>query len=435
MKTVHECCRIRFARPEDIPGIIDLMRPYNMHHIPSPEMGPLDDKCFIVAEQDGLLLGTAGYTFLSPETGKTTLLAVRPDCTRTGLGRQLQARRMQILRSLGCTTLITNADRPESIHWYKRHFGYREIGKLPKISPFGREDIREWTTLEADLTGIEVPCPMQDKLLINAALTGMVPRKKDNSHLPATPAEIAAAAIEAGRLGAAIIHLHARDLDEKPTPDPSVYADIIHRIRNEDSELILCVTTSGRDWQDLEQRAAVLDLPDELKPDMASLTLGSMNFHTQAGINPPRIIRELAARMMDRGIKPELEVFEAGMVDYAKYLITKGYLRQPCYFNLILGSLGTLNALPSHLNYLVSQLPPFSTWAASGIGSFHARIQLLAAQMGGGIRTGLEDSLYFDPGKQVQASNADWIRMAAKHAASCGRELATPAEVRQWLEL
>lgn len=435
MTTDEQNYRIRFANPADIPGIIDLMQPYNMHHIPSPEMGPLDDKCFIVAEQNGRLLGTAGYTFLSAEVGKTTLLAVRPDCTRTGLGLQLQARRMQIVRSLGCKTLITNADRPESIAWYKSHFGYREIGKLPKIHSFGRDDIREWTTLEADLTGIDVPPPVRDKLLVNAALTGMVPQKKDNTHLPVTPAEIAAAAIEAGRLGAAIIHIHARGADEKPTPDPSVYAEIISRIRGENSELILCVTTSGRDWQELEKRAAVLNLPDGLKPDMASLTLGSMNFPSQTSINPPQVIRELALRMLDRGIKPEMEVFEVGMIDYAKYLIRKGFLRQPCYFNLFLGSLGTLNASSNHLRYLVSQLPPFSTWAASGIGSFHARIQLLAAQMGGGIRTGLEDSLYLDPGKQVQASNADWIRMAAKHAASCGRELATPAEVRQWLEL
>jgi len=110
---------IRFARAEEIPDIIELMRHYNMHHIPSPEMSALDCKCFSVAEQNGQLLGAAGYTFLPDDVGKTTIMAVRPDCTRLGLGRKLQTRRMQILRGLGCVKIITNADRPETIAWYK----------------------------------------------------------------------------------------------------------------------------------------------------------------------------------------------------------------------------------------------------------------------------------------------------------------------------
>jgi uncharacterized protein (DUF849 family)/N-acetylglutamate synthase-like GNAT family acetyltransferase len=426
---------IRFARPEDLSGIIDLMKPYNMHHIPSPEMGPLDDKCFIVAEQNGNLLGAAGYTFLSADVGKTTLMAVRPDCTRMGLGLKLQTRRMQILRSLGCASLITNADRPETIAWYKHHFGYREVAKLPKIHSFGHDDIHEWTTLEADLTGVEVPTPSRNKLLINAALTGMKPRKSDNAHLPVTPVEIARAAVEAGELGAAIIHLHARGANEEPTPDPSVYAEIISRIRDKNPELILCVTTSGRNWHELEKRAAVLNLQGDLKPDMASLALGSLNFPTQASINPPQVIQDLALRMLERGIKPELEAFEVGMVDYAKYLIRKGFLRQPTYFNLILGSLGAMNASPNHLRYLVSQLPAVTTWAASGIGNSHGKMQGLASEMGGGLRTGLEDSLYMDLNDQTLASNSDWIRRAVDVAARNGRELATPADVRQWLEM
>ena len=149
--------RLRFAHPQDIPRIIELMRHHNMHHIPSPEMGPLNYRYFIVAELRGTLLGAAGYTFLPDQTGKTTLMAVHPACTQTGLGRTLQFQRMQILRSLGCKKVITNADRPETIAWYKRHFGYREIGKLAKLHAFGREDIHEWTTLQADLTDIAVP--------------------------------------------------------------------------------------------------------------------------------------------------------------------------------------------------------------------------------------------------------------------------------------
>lgn len=427
--------QIRFAHPGEIPGIIELMRPYNMHHIPSPEMGALDYKCFIVAEQKGELIGAAGYTFLADNVGKTTLMAVRPDCARFGLGKELQTRRMQILRGLGCEKIITNADRPDTIAWYKRNFGYREIGKLPKIHSFGLDDVGEWTTLEADLTAVKIPFPSQDKLIINAALTGMKPRKADNANLPVTPAEIARDALEAGKLGAAIVHIHAREANEDPTPDASIYAEIIGRIREKNPGLIICVTTSGRNWHELEKRGAVLDLPDDVKPDMASLTMGSMNFPSQASVNPPQVIQSLAARMLERNIKPELEIFEVGMIDYTGYLIRKGFIKQPAYFNLILGSLGTMNATEDNLRYLVSRLPAFSLWAASGIGKFHAPMQELAAAKGGGIRTGLEDSLYLDVNKQKPAANSDWIRKALDTAKISGREIATPSEVRQWLEL
>lgn len=435
MSTSEFGYKIRFARPREIPDIIELMRPYNMHHIPSPEMGPLDYKCFIVAEQDGHLIGTAGYAFLSDDVGKTTLMAVRPDCTKMGLGKILQTKRMQILRSLGCTKIITNTDRPETIAWYKQHFGYREIGKLLKIHSFSLEDVPEWTTLEADLTNVDVPAPLHDKLLINAALTGMKNEKSDNPYLPVTPAEIAKAALEAGELGAAIVHLHARDVNEKPTPDSSVYAEIISRIREKNSDLIICTTTSGRNWHELEKRAAALELSNDVKPDMASLSLGSMNFPSQTSINSPQVIQSLALRMMEQNIKPELEVFEVGMVEYAKYLVRKGLLRQPAYFNLILGSLGTMGASQDNLRYLVSQLPAFSIWAASGIGKFHSKVQDLAAAMDGGIRTGLEDSLYLDINKHAFASNRDWIKKALDAVTRNGRKIATPREVRQWLDL
>lgn len=427
--------RIRFARPNDIPCIIELMRPYNMHHIPSPEMGPLDDKFFIVAEQNREIIGAAGYTFLSADTGKTTLMAVHPNCKRLGLGMKLQTRRMQILRSLGCSRIITNADRPETIAWYKRHFGYREIGKLPKLHSFGLVDVPEWTTLEADLTNMELPRLSRNKLLINAALTGMKHRKNDNPNLPVTPAEIADAALEAAELGAAIVHLHAREANEDPTPDASVYAEIISRIREKNSDLIICVTTSGRNWQELEKRSAVLDLSGHVKPDMASLTMGSMNFPVQASINTPQAIQFLARQMFDRKIKPELEIFDLGMLDYTKYLIRKGFLRQPVYCNVMLGSLGTMNASESHLQYLVMQLPVFSTWSAAGLGKSHSAVQEMAAVMGGGIRTGLEDCLYLDINKKVRAKNSDWIRKAIDQAIRNNRELATPDDVRSWLEL
>lgn len=427
--------RIRFARYYEIPAIIELMKPYNMHHIPSPEMGPLDYKCFIVAEQNGQLMGAAGYTFLSDDIGKTTLMAVRPDCTGIGLGKKLQTRRMQILRGLGCVKIITNADRPETIAWYKQHFGYREIGRLPKIHSFGLNDIPEWTTLEADLTTIELPSPSKKKLLINAVLTGMIPRKSDNTLLPFSPTEMGTAALEAGELGAAIVHLHTRASNEELTPDAAVYAEIIGRIREKNPDLIICITTSGFNCDEKDRISAILEMPDDIKPDMASLKISSVKFPAETSINAAQEIQSLLIRMSERNIKPELEIFEAGMLDYTKHLIRKGFLQQPTYFNFILGSPGTIKASSDNLRYLVSQLPAFSIWTASGIGKFHDKVQNMAAAMGGGIKTGLEDSFCLNINKQIWATDSDWIRRAVDIATRNGLEIATTHDVRQWLEL
>jgi ribosomal-protein-alanine N-acetyltransferase len=188
---------IRFARPEDVPNIIDLMRPYNMHHIPSPEMNTLDYKCFVVAEQKEKLIGAAGYTFLSYDVGKTTLLAVHPDFRNNGLGTVLQIKRMQILRDFGCVKVITNADRPETIAWYKKYFGYREIGKLPKMHSFGLVDVSEWTTLEADLTTADVSHPAQHKCLISTESI-VNNRKNENTDSRVTHAQIERRAVKTG---------------------------------------------------------------------------------------------------------------------------------------------------------------------------------------------------------------------------------------------
>ena len=142
---------IRPARLDEGPAILEIMRPWNMHHVPSPEMESLDPGCFFVAEQDGVMIGASGYRLLEPGKGKTTLLAVLPEFLGTGAGAALQIRRLRAMAEQGVHTVTTNADRPETIAWYKARFGYREVGKLPKIHDVGRSDIAEWTTLELDL--------------------------------------------------------------------------------------------------------------------------------------------------------------------------------------------------------------------------------------------------------------------------------------------
>jgi ribosomal-protein-alanine N-acetyltransferase len=140
------------AREEDLPEILEIMKTVNMHKVPSPEMPELDSRCFFIAKVDGKIVGAAGYKILSASKAKTTLMAVHPDYRRFGIGRLLQEKRMLVLSDKGIKTLVTNADIPETISWYKKNFGYKEKGKLKKLHDFGRSDINEWTTLETDLS-------------------------------------------------------------------------------------------------------------------------------------------------------------------------------------------------------------------------------------------------------------------------------------------
>jgi 3-keto-5-aminohexanoate cleavage enzyme len=272
-------------------------------------------------------------------------------------------------------------------------------------------------------------------IVINAALTGMVPNKRDNPALPTTAAEIADDVERSVAAGASVVHLHARDDEGKPTWRPDTYRRIVAAVRDRVPEVVVCVSTSGRVFGELEQRAAVLDLDGDEKPDLASLTLGSLNFPRQASINDPDTIRALADRMLERGIVPELEIFDFGMVDYAKYLIDRGVLRPPFYFNLLLGSLGTLSATPLHLATLVESLPDEAVWAAAGIGRFQFAMNSLAVTMGGHVRVGLEDNLWLDPEKTRPATNQLLVERIARLARAAEREPASPVAARLLLGL
>lgn len=269
-----------------------------------------------------------------------------------------------------------------------------------------------------------------DKLIINLAPTGMVPTTADNSSVPVDLGTIAADAAVCRSAGASMIHLHARDENQAPAWRAEVYREIVLAVRDKCPDLIVVVSTSGRTHGAFEQRSDVLDLDGNAKPDMASLTLGSLNFPKQASLNEPSMIRRLADTMRDRGIVPELEVFDFGMLDYAKYLIERGVLREPFYFNLLLGSLGTMSATPFNLASLVMQLPQGATWAAAGIGRFQLAMNSLAVVTGGHVRIGLEDNLFMDPGKTRPASNGELVKRIARVAQAVERPVATPLEAR-----
>jgi uncharacterized protein (DUF849 family) len=270
-----------------------------------------------------------------------------------------------------------------------------------------------------------------DPLIINAAITGMVPSKRDNPHVPITPDEIIAEARRVRDAGATIVHLHARDEDGLPTYRKEVFAEIFAGVREECPDLLISGSCSGRNHGEFWQRSQVL----ELQPDFGSLTIGSLNFPQQASVNAPDMIRRLALAMKSRGIVPELEIFDVGMADYACYLLDKRIVGRPLYANLLLGSLGTISATPDNLCTLVRSLPEGTTWAATGIGRFQFLINALAVTMGGHVRVGLEDALYYDWETRKPATNAGLIDRIVRLAHAAGREVASPEEARRIIGL
>ena len=172
----------------------------------------------------------------------------------------------------------------------------------------------------------------------------------------------------------------------KPAYEKEIYAEIISGIRKENKDIILCVSTTGRDFVEFDKRSDCLDLDGDVKPDFASLTLSSLNFNKQASINSPQMIQDLARKMMDKGIKPELEAFDLGMINYAKYLIKKGLIKPPYYFNLILGNIACAQANLLSLGLMIRELPEGSIWSAGGIGESQLKMNAMAIIEGGGVR-------------------------------------------------
>jgi uncharacterized protein (DUF849 family) len=273
------------------------------------------------------------------------------------------------------------------------------------------------------------------KLIVNLAPTGMIPTKEMTPHVPVHPEEIVRDVLQCARLGASMAHIHARDEKGVPTYRPEIFRDIITAIRRENSSLIITATTSGRTYNEYEKRSAVLDLTGEARPDMASLTLSSVNFNKVASINSPDMITALVKKMQENDIKPELEVFDLGMINFARYLIRKGLLKPPYYFNILLGNIAAAQAKLLHLGLLVSELPEDSIWSVAGIGDAQCRMNAIGIITGDGVRVGLEDNVWFDEGRTQLATNAMQVERIATMARVLGREIASPLEVRQRLKV
>ena len=253
-------------------------------------------------------------------------------------------------------------------------------------------------------------------------------------HVPITPEEIVDEVLEVAELGVSMVHLHARDpYNGEPTYKKEIYAEIIRGIREENRDLILCVSTSGRIHNDFEKRSECLDLDGDDKPDFASLTLSSLNFNKQASINPPDTIKGLARKMLEKGIRPELEAFDLGMINYARYLIGKGLLTPPYYFNLILGNIACAQADILHLGLMIRELPDQSFWSVGGVGDDQLAMNIMGMVSGGGVRVGIEDNIWLDAERTKLATNRELIQRIASIAKVIGLSPYTPQEVRQLL--
>jgi 3-keto-5-aminohexanoate cleavage enzyme len=274
-------------------------------------------------------------------------------------------------------------------------------------------------------------------LTINLACTGVIPTRAMSPYVPMTHNEIVDDVALCMELGVQMVHLHARDGAGVQTADPDRYGRLVESIRAlpDGSELIIGVTTSGRNDASFESRARVLELTGDAKPDMASLTLSSLNFVQAASINQPDTIRRLAQRMKDRGIKPEIEVFDIGMANFARVLVNEGLVDAPLYVNVLLGNIAGAQPDLIQLAAILAALPPGCLVSIAGLGRF----QLAANGMGilfcDGVRVGLEDNIWLDQARTVHASNASLVKRVLAQAELFERPLQNRSALRRRLGL
>lgn len=273
--------------------------------------------------------------------------------------------------------------------------------------------------------------------LINLACTGVIPSRTTSPFVPLSHAEIVDDVARCMALGVQMVHLHARDDAGVQTGDPAPYGRLVSAIRALPGgrELIVGVTTSGRLDHSFDARSRVLDLDGDAKPDMASLTLSSLNFAQSASVNAPDTIRQLARRMQQRGIKPELEVFDLGMANFAGVLLREGLVEAPLYVNVLLGNIAGGQADLLHLAAILAALPPGCIVAIAGLGRFQLGANGLGLLVADGVRVGLEDNLWFDQQRATPASNEQLVKRVIDQAGLFERPLMAPAHVRQRLGL
>lgn len=272
---------------------------------------------------------------------------------------------------------------------------------------------------------------LSDKVIITVAPTGAWPGKKDNPNIPLTPAEIAADVVDCRKAGAAVAHLHMRDDEGRGTMSKDKFKETVERIKD-NCDIVLNLTTSGDLEATEETRMAHLI---ELKPELASFDCGSMNWmHSSLFLNPPKFLEKLAAVMKENNVKPEIEVFDAGMLYNATYYLKKGVLEAPLHFQFVLGAAGGTAATVENLVYLKSLLPEGATWSALGIGRGHLPIMYTTIALGGHVRVGMEDNVLYAKDRLAK-SNSEFVSRTGRLVEEANKQIATPDEARAILGL
>jgi 3-keto-5-aminohexanoate cleavage enzyme len=261
-----------------------------------------------------------------------------------------------------------------------------------------------------------------EPLIITAAVNGAETMREHNPNVPYTPVEIAEEATRCREAGASMVHVHGRLDDGTPTQDRDTFAAILSEIR-ERTDVLVQFSTGGAVWMDVEERIEALDL----RPDMATLTTGTVNFGDDVFMNSWPMITTIAERLQTFGIRPEIEIFDTGMVDNAMRLVKEGLLEPPLHFDFVLGVPGAMGARVENLEFLIGMIPDDATWSVAGIGRHELPLAYWAVEHGGHVRVGLEDNVYLSRGVLAEGS---WqlVEQVVAHAQGFGRAITTPDE-------
>ncbi|MDY0235744.1 MAG: 3-keto-5-aminohexanoate cleavage protein [Gudongella sp.] len=268
-----------------------------------------------------------------------------------------------------------------------------------------------------------------EKLIITAAISGAEVTKEQNPAIPYTVEEIGREAELAYKAGASIIHLHVREDDGRPTQNKARFKECIDEIRRRCPDVIIQPSTGGAVGMTDEERLQ----PTELSPEMATLDCGTLNFGgDEIFVNTENTIKNFGKIMIERNIKPEIEVFDKGMIDYAIKFEKQGFIEKPMHFDFVLGV--QMSATARDLAFMVDSIPEGSTWTAAALGRNQFLIAAMTIAMGGNVRVGFEDNTYISKGVLAK-SNGEMVEKVVRIAKELGREIATPTEAREILGL
>lgn len=268
-----------------------------------------------------------------------------------------------------------------------------------------------------------------EPLIITAAVDGAETMREHNPNVPYTPEEIAVEAKRCRDAGASMVHVHGRLDDGTPTQDRATFKQILDKIR-ERTDILVQFSTGGAVWMSVEERIEALDL----KPDMATLTTGTVNFGDDVFMNSYPMICEIAAKLKEHGVIPEIEVFDTGMVDTALRLVKEDRIDAPLHFDFVLGVPGAMAARPENLNFLVGMIPEGSTWSVAGVGRHELPLAYQAIDMGGHVRVGLEDNVYVEKGVLAQGS-WELVEKVVAYSNQVGRPISDPNRASALLRL